>query len=97
ALAAGHVLAGLAPSLWLFTLAQGALIGIGAGAAFIPLVADTSHWFAKRRALAMAICASGNYLGGALWPKITEVVARPYDWRTTYLVVAAVCLVGMLP
>jgi MFS family permease len=61
------------------------------------LVADTSHWFAKRRALAMAICACGNYLGGAAWPIITDVLVRHYDWRTTYLAVAAICLVGMLP
>ncbi|HEX3440144.1 MAG TPA: MFS transporter, partial [Pseudolabrys sp.] len=95
-IAGGYALAALAPSLAVFALLQ-AVIGIGAGAAFIPLVADTSHWFAKRRALAMAICASGNYIGGALWPKITEVVARQYDWRTTYLVVATICFVGMLP
>ena len=95
-IAGGYAGAAIAPSLTVFALLQ-AVIGIGAGAAFIPLVADTSHWFVKRRALAMAICACGNYIGGAAWPKITEVVAHQYDWRTTYLVVAAICLVGMLP
>jgi MFS family permease len=92
----GYVLAAHAPSLTVFTLVQ-AVIGIGAGAAFIPLVADISHWFSARRGLAMAICASGNYIGGAVWPKITQVVAHQYDWRTTYLVVAVACLIGMLP
>ncbi len=96
-IASGYALAALAPTLWLFATIQGVLIGVGSAAAFIPLVADTSHWFARRRALAMAICASGNYVGGALWPKLTEVVAHQYDWRTTYFVVAAICLVGMLP
>jgi MFS family permease len=95
--AGGYALAAFAPSLVLFALVQGVLIGFGSAAAFIPLVADTSHWFARRRALAMAICASGNYLGGALWPKLTEVLLRHHDWRTTYLIVAAICLVGMLP
>ena len=95
-IAGGYALAALAPSLIVFSLVQG-VIGVGSAASFIPLVADTSHWFAKRRALAMAICASGNYLGGAIWPKLTEVLARHYDWRTTYLTVAAICLVGMLP
>jgi MFS family permease len=95
-IAGGYAGASLAPSLTVFALLQ-AVIGVGAGAAFIPLVADTSHWFAKRRALAMAICASGNYLGGAAWPKITEVVTHQYDWRTAYLVVAVACFVGMLP
>ena len=95
-IAGGYAGASLAPSLTAFALLQ-AVIGVGSGAAFIPLVADVSHWFAKRRALAMAICASGNYIGGAAWPKITEVVAHQYDWRTTYLVVAVACFVGMLP
>jgi MFS family permease len=93
----GYALAAMAPNLRVFAAIQGVLIGVGSAAAFIPLVADTSHWFAKRRALAMAICASGNYLGGALWPKLTEVLAHQYDWRTCYLVVAVICLVGMLP
>jgi MFS family permease len=95
-IAGGYALAAMAPNLWLFALAQG-VIGIGSAASFIPLVADTSHWFARRRALAMAICACGNYLGGAAWPKITDVLVRHYDWRTTYFAVAAICLVGMLP
>ena len=96
-IAGGYALAALAPNLKVFAAIQGVLIGVGSAAAFIPLVADTSHWFAKRRALAMAICASGNYLGGAVWPKLTDVLVRQYDWRTTYLVVAVICLVGMLP
>ena len=53
--------AALAPNLWLFAAAQGLLIGFGSAAAFIPLVADTSHWFVRRRGLAMGICASGNW------------------------------------
>jgi len=96
-LVAGCVAGALAPSLWFLAVVQGVLIGLGSAAAFIPLVADVSHWFQKRRALAMAICAAGNYLGGALWPKIVDVLTRTYDWRTAYFVVAAICLVGMLP
>ncbi|MBS0547115.1 MAG: MFS transporter [Proteobacteria bacterium] len=96
-LAAGYAAAAMAPTLWLFAAAQGVLIGFGSAACFMPLVADTSHWFLKRRALAMAICASGNYLGGALWPKILDVLIHGYDWRTAYLVTAAVCVGVMLP
>ncbi len=96
-LVAGCTAAAFAPSLLLFATVQGVLIGFGSAAAFIPLVADISHWFRKRRALAMAICAAGNYLGGAGWPKLVAVLAAAYDWRTAYLVVAAICLVGMLP
>jgi MFS family permease len=96
-LSAGYAVAALAPDLWLFAAAQGLLIGFGSSAAFIPLVAETSHWFFKQRGLAMGICASGNYIGGAAWPKLTDVLIQSYDWRTAYLIVAAICLVGMLP
>jgi len=64
-LSAGYAASALAPNLWVFAATQGLLIGFGSAAAFIPLVADTSHWFLKRRGLAMGICASGNYIGGA--------------------------------
>ena len=39
---------------------------------FAPLVADTSLWFERRRGIAVAICASGNYLAGAIWPPIVQ-------------------------
>jgi len=96
-LAAGHAAAAIAPDLAWFAAAQGALIGLGSGAAFIPLVADISHWFARRRGLAMAICATGNYIGGALWPKIIDLLIRQYDWRTCYFVIATACVTAMLP
>ncbi len=93
----GFGAAAVSPSLWTFAAAQGALIGIGGAASFIPLVADISHWFGKRRGLAMAICASGNYAAGALWPKLIDVVMREHDWRVAYLTVGVICLAAMVP
>jgi len=96
-LAGGCFLAALAPAFWVFALVQGTLIGFGSAAMFMSLVADISHWFRRRRGLAMAICASGNYVGGALWPKIVEGLTHAYDWRTAYLIVGGIILAGMLP
>jgi MFS family permease len=93
----GCVVGALAPNFWVFAAAQGLLIGFGSAAAFIPLMADISHWFVKRRGLAMAICASGNYLGGAVWPKVVDVLTHAYDWRVCYFAVGAIILAGMLP
>lgn len=95
-LAAGYVGAAYAPTLWLFSTMQ-VLIGLGAAASFVPMMADISHWFDKRRGLAMAICGAGNYLAGTLWPKLIDVVMREHDWRIAYLVIAAICLAGMIP
>jgi hypothetical protein len=52
---------------------QGLLIGmLGTSATFAPLVADTSRWFDRRRGIALAICMSGNYTAGAVWPPVMQ-------------------------
>jgi MFS family permease len=98
ALAAGYVLAAMAPSLFLYALAQGVLIGfLGSSATFGPLLADISHWFEKRRGLAVAIVACGNYLAGTLWPPVVQHLIDVVGWRNTHLIIGAVCLLTMLP
>jgi MFS family permease len=94
----GFSAAGAAPGLLLFGLAQGLLIGmLGTASTFSPLVADTTLWFEKRRGLAVAICASGNYLGGALWPPVTQHFIETVGWRTTYVGIGLFCVATMLP
>jgi MFS family permease len=92
----GFAAAGLAPDLWTFALVHGVLIGLlGSSATFSPLIADTSLWFVRRRGIAVAICASGNYLGGAIWPPIVQRFVEAYGWRSTYLGLALFCGAGM--
>jgi MFS family permease len=94
----GFVAAGAAASLWQFSLAQGLLIGfLGCSASFAPLVADTSLWFDRHRGIAVAICASGNYLAGAAWPPVLQHFFEGYGWRATYMGVGVFCLATMLP
>jgi MFS family permease len=85
-LGAGFIAAGMASSLLLFALAHGVLLGaLGSAATFAPLVADTSLWFVRRRGIAVAICASGNYLAGAVWPPIVQHFVELVGWRQTYI------------
>ena len=94
----GYIGAGYAGSLMLFSLAQGILMGLlGTSATFAPLVADTSRWFTRRRGIALAICMSGNYLAGAIWPPIIQHFIDGYGWRPTYIGLGVFCLVTMLP
>ncbi len=94
----GFVAAGSARSVWQFTLAQGILMGLlGTSATFAPLVADTSQWFTRRRGIALAICMSGNYLAGAVWPPIVQHFVGSVGWRQTYIGIGIFCLVAMLP
>jgi MFS family permease len=94
----GFVAAGWSPGLTAFALAHGVLIGLlGTASTFSPLVADTTLWFEKRRGIAVAICASGNYLGGALWPPITQHFVETVGWRATYVGIGVFCVATMLP
>ncbi|PWS38879.1 MFS transporter [Falsiroseomonas bella] len=97
-LCVGYVSAGLAPSLTIYALAQGVLIGmLGAAACFGPLMADASLWFRRRRGIAVALAASGNYLAGAVWPPVLTALIAAHGWRSAHIMVGIFCLVTMLP
>ncbi|MEM7043241.1 MAG: MFS transporter [Pseudomonadota bacterium] len=97
-LAGGYGLSAMATSYWQFVLVQAVMIGLlGASVSFGPLVADISLWFRKRRGIAVALVASGNYLAGAVWPPVIEHLIAEVGWRQTHMVVGVVCLLTMLP
>ena len=94
----GFIAAGYSGSLWTFCIAQGLLLGLlGTSATFAPLVADTSLWFDKRRGIALAICMSGNYVAGTLWPPVIQHFTQSAGWRPTYVGIGLFCLLTMLP
>jgi len=97
-LGAGFTAAASATGIWQFTIAQGLLVGLlGSSATFAPLVADTSLWFTRRRGIAVAICASGNYLAGAVWPPIVQHFVETVGWRQAYAGIGLTCALVMLP
>jgi MFS family permease len=94
----GFIAAGASQSLLQFALIQGLVIGLlGTSATFAPLVADTSLWFTKRRGIAVAICASGNYLAGAIWPPILQGYFDSIGWRATFTGFGYFCLATAIP
>jgi len=97
AVTAGFVIAGLAPNIWVFGLAHGILLGLlGSSSTFAPLMADTSLWWNKRRGIAVAICACGNYVAGAFWPPVAQWGIETIGWRHTYIYMGIFCGVCML-
>jgi MFS family permease len=71
ALGIGYVGSSLVTGTLTFALMH-LLIGIGASSTFGPLMADMSQIFARYRGIAVGIAASGNYIGGALWPPVLQ-------------------------
>ncbi|KAJ7796288.1 MFS general substrate transporter [Mycena leptocephala] len=56
--------------LYQIFLAQGIGAGLGAGIVYVPSIAVVSHYFQRRRALAMSIVASGSSFGAVIHPII---------------------------
>ncbi len=94
----GGAAAAMTPNLPLFGLAYGVLLGcFGAAAVFGPLIADASLWFARRRGIAVALAASGNYLAGTVWPPVLQWGVEAIGWRYTHLAMGIFCVSTMLP
>jgi len=90
----GFLAAGVSTALWQFTVAN-LFIGLGASATFAPLMAEASHWFVRRRGIAVGIAASGFYLSGALWPPLIERGIVQFGWHVTYIALGTFCGVAM--
>ena len=95
-IAVGYGLAVLAPSFALMCVAH-LFLGLATAVGFGPLIADISHWFLKRRGIAVALVASGNYLAGAIWPTLLSDVLADSGWRMVYLILAAITPVVVIP
>jgi MFS family permease len=96
-LSAGYIATGWSSSLWQVALSHGLLIGFGCSATFGPLMADISHWFVRRRGIAVAIAAAGNYIAGTIWPPVVQHFISTSGWRATHIGIGLFCLVAMFP
>src|SRR6266436_4526180 len=93
-LGVAYVAAGLSTTLWQF-IAVHFLIGLGTSATFAPLMAEASHWFERYRGLAVTIVASGNYVGGTIWPPLVNWGMHTAGWRATHIAIGIFCAVMM--
>lgn len=93
---AGLVLAILSHSIVVLSIAQ-LIVGLASAVGFGPLIADISHWFVRRRGIAVALVASGNYLSGAIWPMVLAGMLASDGWRAAYTVLAVATFAGVIP
>ena len=93
---AGYIAAMYVNNVYFLSILQ-FFIGLGTAAAFGPLIADTSHWFLKRRGIAVALIASGNYFSGAIWPPLFNSTLQSDGWRDVYWILALSTIFIMIP
>ena len=90
------LLCSLSDSLLIITSSH-FFLGLGTAVGFGPLIADITHWFVKRRGIAVAIIASGNYLSGVVWSPLIGIMLSSITWRDIYLIIAIVLPTVVIP
>ncbi len=96
AIGGGFLAAAYCGSIWSLSVIQ-LVIGFGTATSFGPLIADISHWFQRRRGIAVAITASGNYLSGAIWPLLLSGLLESSGWRWVYIALALISVCALVP
>jgi Sugar phosphate permease len=84
----GYIAGGMVHNFWLFLVTQ-VFVGLGTAVGVAPLAADISHWFRKRRGLAISIVTCAGYFSGAFWTTIIARVLQDGDWRDVHMMMGA--------
>jgi len=75
----------LTPNLWHFYLAYIAMGLLGAGTAPPAYVKVISHWFDRKRGLALGLAMGGFGLGAMILPYLTHTLIEMFGWRGAYV------------
>jgi MFS family permease len=96
--ASALVLTSYARELWQFYLAYGLLLAIGyACASPVTVTTLVSHWFVKRRSLAMSIGSTGTSLGELVTVPLAMLAVLYTGWDAAFRLIAGFMLLIVLP
>ncbi|MGY4304070.1 MFS family permease [Bradyrhizobium sp. USDA 4369] len=96
-LAASPVLASLSPSLLMFQLLFGLLVGGATAAIFVPMMATVTGWFDTHRSLAVSLVSAGMGVAPMTMSPLAAWLVSHWDWRTSMQCIAAVVAAIMIP
>ncbi|EJD05764.1 MFS general substrate transporter [Fomitiporia mediterranea MF3/22] len=80
---------------WQFLLCQGFAVGLASGVIFGPTIAVISHWFKRRRGLALGLIACGSSTGGTIFPIAFHNLVDKIGFHWTMRVMGFI-LIGVL-
>ncbi len=85
-------------SLWQLYLLFGVLgIAMSSGPAPVPYGAVISHWFDRRRGLALSLCMMGIGTGSMIVPFLSHRLINAYNWRIAFAIFGAAVLLLPTP
>jgi MFS family permease len=90
-------MASRATSLIEFQLVFGLILGGATAAVFAPMMACVTGWFDTHRSLAVSLVSAGMGMAPMTMSPLAAWLVTDYDWRTSMLILAAICAVLMIP
>ncbi|KAI9208586.1 major facilitator superfamily domain-containing protein [Polychytrium aggregatum] len=90
----GYIVSSFATETWHMWLTQAVLSSIGSSFAYMPAVSIISHWFAKKRGIAVGIAVAGSGVGGLALSPLIRLLIRLLEWRWALRINGIVCLVA---
>jgi MFS family permease len=90
-------MASQATSLVAFQLVFGILVGGSTAAIFAPMMACVTGWFTTHRSLAVSLVSAGMGMAPMTMSPLAAWLVLLYDWRTSFLIIAALVAAIMLP
>ncbi|KAK2812182.1 hypothetical protein FQN50_001540 [Emmonsiellopsis sp. PD_5] len=93
----GIFMTSLATEYWQLFLSQGVCMGIGCGLMFCPTMAVISTYFSAKKALAIALVASGSSTGGLIFPAIVQTLLPRIGYPWTMRVLGFFSLATLIP
>ncbi len=89
----GYLLMSQIGGIWQLYLFYGGIIGIGMGAAWVPIMSTVTRWFSERRSMMTGIVMAGGGIGILIAPPMTNQLISTYDWRVAYVILGGIVLV----
>lgn len=90
-------LAGRAPSLLVFQIVFGVLVGGAVAAFFAPMMATVTGWFFTQRSLAVSLVSAGMGLAPVTMSPLVAWLIGHHDWRTVLTILAGIVALTTIP
>jgi MFS family permease len=87
----------LTASLWHYYAISLFMGVVGSGTTPVPYSKVISHWFDKKRGLALALAMTGISLGAFIMPPLAQALITGVGWRQAYVVLGLLTVAGTLP
>lgn len=90
-------LAGRAPSLILFQLFFGVMVGGAVAAFFAPMMATVTGWFTTQRSLAVSLVSAGMGLAPVTMSPLAAWLVEGHGWRDVFTILAVIVVLVTIP